>query len=245
MERAAERVLDDRPVSRYRHIFFDLDHTLWDFRTNSRATLKELYTELGLPEKGIADVEEFIGAYEEINTALWAQYASGGVDKDVLRVLRFRNTFLQFGVKDDKLARNIGHLYIERCPRRKVLMSGTIDMLEQLRGSADLHIITNGFQETQGTKLSCSGLVGYFDRVITSEQAGARKPDERIFRYALRKANATAEESVMIGDDVVADIQGARNAGMHQILYDPVGRHGGVKATHTVAHLRDLLLLLL
>lgn len=231
-------------MSSYRHIFFDLDHTLWDFRTNSRATLHELYAELGLWERGIVDVDEFIAAYEEINTALWAHYASGGVDKDVLRVLRFRNTFLQFGIKDDKLARHIGHLYIERCPRKKVLMPGAIDLLEQLRGSANLHIITNGFQETQSTKLSSSGLVGYFDRIITSEQAGARKPDNRIFRYALQKAKAGVEESVMIGDDVVADIQGARNAGMDQILYDPADRHVGVEATHTVADLRHLLLIL-
>lgn len=231
-------------MKRYRHIFFDLDHTLWDFRANSRATLSELHSEFRLLEHGITDPEEFTAAYEEINTALWAQYAAGGLGKDVLRVLRFRNALLQFGVRDDKLARTIGHAYVERCPRRKALVPGAIELLDHLRGKSMMHIITNGFQETQHTKIKCSGLSGYFDVITTSEKAGARKPDERIFRYALKKARASAAESLMIGDDVVADIQGARAAGLEQVLYDPQGRHGSVEATHTVGHLNELLVLL-
>ncbi|MFZ1686857.1 MAG: YjjG family noncanonical pyrimidine nucleotidase [Flavobacteriales bacterium] len=244
MEHTAQRVLDDRPVKRYAHIFFDLDHTLWDFRANSRATLNELFLELDLPGSGIVDAEDFITVYEGINAALWARYSSGSVDKDVLRVLRFRNTLLQFGVKDDKLARSLGHLYIERCPRRTALVPGALDLLDHLRGRSALHIITNGFQETQHTKLACSGLVDHFDAIVTSERAGARKPDERIFRYALNKAGARAEDSLMIGDDVEADIVGARSAGLHQVLFDPENRHGEVEATHTIAHLSELLPLL-
>lgn len=244
MERGVERVLEDRPVKRYRHVFFDLDHTLWDFRANSRETLNELFAELHLGTRGVADVAEFIGAYEEINAVLWAQYSVGSMDKEVLRVLRFRNTLLQFGVKDDKLARTIGHLYIERCPLKKGLVPGAIDLLDHLRGKSMLHIITNGFHETQHTKLASSGLLGYFHNIITSEKAGARKPDPRIFRYALNKARAIAEDSVMIGDDPTTDIAGARNAGMHTVLYDPEGRHAQVETTRTVAKLRDLLSLL-
>lgn len=229
---------------RYRHLFFDLDHTLWDFRTNSRATLQELYAELELPTYGLPDKSEFITAYEEINAALWAQYSVNGMDKEVLRILRFRNTLLQFGVKNDKLARTIGDLYIERCPRRTALMPGALEVLDHLHGKCALHIITNGFQETQHTKLNSSGLVGYFDCIITSEKAGARKPEPRIFRYALNKARASASESAMIGDDVKADIHGARSAGMDQLLFDPDGRHADAEATHRLTHLDELLPLL-
>ena len=143
-------------MKRYRHLFFDLDHTLWDFRTNSRDTLRELFHEHDFPGKGIADVHEFIDAYEEINAELWRSYSAGSMDKEVLRVLRFRNALLQSGVKDDKLARAVGDAYIERCPRKQALMPGALEVLDRLRERFVLHIITNGFQETQHTKLRSS-----------------------------------------------------------------------------------------
>ncbi len=229
---------------RYRHLFFDLDHTLWDFRTNSRATLEELHAELELAFHGLPDKSEFIAAYEEINAALWAQYAVNGMDKEVLRVLRFRNTLLQFGVKNDKLVRTMSHLYIERCPQRTALMPGALEVLEHVKGKCTLHIITNGFQETQHIKLKSSGLVSYFDCIVTSEKAGARKPEPRIFQYALNKARAAASESAMIGDDVKADIHGARSAGMDQLLFDPDDKHVGVEATNRLRRLNELIPLL-
>lgn len=231
-------------MKRYKHLFFDLDHTLWDFRTNSRDTLTDLFHEHDFPSRGIDDVHEFIGAYEEINADLWRSYSAGSMDKDVLRVLRFRNALLQFGVKDDKLARAFGDAYIERCPRKQALMPGALEALEQLRDRFTLHIITNGFQETQHTKLRCSGLAEYFSATITSEQAQARKPDGRIFAYALKKARAGAEASIMIGDDLNADINGARNAGWDQVLFDPHGKHAGAEATHRINDLRELVGLL-
>jgi putative hydrolase of the HAD superfamily len=231
-------------VKRYRHLFFDLDHTLWDFRTNSRATLTELYHELDLPGHGVAAIEGFIEAYEEINAALWRGYSAGHVDKDVLRVLRFRTVLLQFGVKNDRLARSISEAYIERCPRKPGLMPGALELLGSLRPRFVLHIITNGFRETQHTKLQHSGLTGYFTTTVTSEQAGARKPDARIFSYALRHARAETGNSLMIGDDLTADIGGARNAGIDQVLFDPYDKHQGEEATHRVAHLSGLLSLL-
>ncbi len=229
---------------RYRHLFFDLDHTLWDFRTNSRATLEELHAELELASHGLPDKAEFIAVYEEINTALWAQYSVNGLDKEVMRVLRFRNTLLQFGVKNDRLARTMGHLYVDRCPKRTALMPGALEMLNHLHGKCALHIITNGFEEPQHIKLNSSGLIRYFDCIVTSERAGARKPESRIFRYALNRARASASESVMIGDDVKADILGARSAGMDQLLFDPDGRHVDAEATHRLTHLDELLPLL-
>lgn len=231
-------------MKRYRHLFFDLDHTLWDFRANSRDTLTEIFHEHDFPSRGIGDVHEFIDAYEAINAELWRGYSAGSMDKDVLRVLRFRNALLQFGVKDDKLARAVGDAYIERCPRKQALMPGAIEVLDQLRSRFALHIITNGFQETQHTKLRCSGLAGYFNATITSEQAQARKPDGRIFAYALKKAKAGAESSIMIGDDLNADINGARNAGWDQVLFDPHDKHTGAESTHRIGDLRELLDLL-
>ncbi len=201
-------------MKRYKHLFFDLDHTLWDFRTNSRVVLRGLHVELGLAERGVANADELIEEYEVINAGLWERYEAGTIDKDVMRVLRFRNTLLRFGVKDDRLATRLGDEYLDRTPRMSGVHEGAHELLSDLRPHYGLHIITNGFEETQRTKLESSGLRQRVDHVITSERAGARKPDQRIFEFALRKVKTSAEESLMIGDSISADMGGARAVGM-------------------------------
>ncbi|HNE81114.1 MAG TPA: hypothetical protein PKX39_11085, partial [Flavobacteriales bacterium] len=113
----------------YRHLFFDLDHTLWDFRTNSRTVLRELYSELDMAGAGIPDAGAMIEVYEEINADLWKRMEDGRIGKEVMRVLRFRNTLLRFGVKDDRLARVLGEEYLERTPRMSGLFPGTLQVL--------------------------------------------------------------------------------------------------------------------
>ena len=119
-------------VKRYRHLFFDLDHTLWDFRTNSRAVLHALYLELDLAGHGIPDAPALIEVYEEINAGLWQRMERGLLDKEVMRVLRFRNTLLRFGVRDARLAASLGDLYLERTPRMSGLFPGTLELLREL-----------------------------------------------------------------------------------------------------------------
>lgn len=226
-------------MSRYRHIFFDLDHTLWDFTANSRATLAELHADGGLEAMGVTGAQAFIEVYEEVNQALWQRYEAGRLHRDVLRVLRFRNTLLHFGVRNDKLAAWLGTTYLERCPVKPGLMPGARELLADLRGRYELHIITNGFAEVQATKLEHSGIADHFGAVITSEQAGARKPDPRIFAHALRKARATAEESLMIGDSVQADMVGARAAGWDHAHFTAEAEADPL-ATYRVAHMDEL-----
>ncbi len=208
-------------MKRYRHLFFDLDHTLWDFRTNSRAVLRDLFNDLELAAHGVPDAAALIEVYEEINESLWKRMENGTLDKHVMRVLRFRNTLLRFGVKDEPLARTMGDEYLDRTPRMNGLFPGTIEFLLELRPMYGMHIITNGFELTQATKLKSSGLHGLFDHVITSESAGAGKPDQRIFSRALKLAKADPAESLMIGDSVTADMDGARAAGMDQAHFHP------------------------
>ncbi len=234
-----ERILDLRTVRRYRHIFFDLDHTLWDFRTNSRATLEELYHDEALLTLGVTDANAFIEVYEEVNGVLWARYESGRLHRDVLRVLRFRDTLLRFGVRDEKTAVRLGRAYLERCPKRPALMPGARELLESLRPLHRLHIITNGFDEVQRVKLESSGIAHLFAAVVTSERAGARKPDPRIFHRALRDADAAVCESLMVGDNPEADMAGARSVGLDHAHFtaatdpDPL-------ATYRVASMAEL-----
>lgn len=205
----------------YRHLFFDLDHTLWDFRTNSRAVLRELHAELDLAGVGIPDAEAMIETYEEINAGLWRRMENGTMDKHVMRVLRFRNTLLHFGVKDERLARTMGDAYLDRTPRMGGLFPGTLELLRDLRPHYGLHIITNGFEDTQQVKLQRSGLHGLFGHVITSEKAGVAKPDPRIFLRAMNLAKSVPAESLMIGDSITADMAGARSVGMDQVHFHP------------------------
>jgi len=231
-------------MDRYAHLFFDLDHTLWDFETNSRATLRELHTAEKLEDLGIPDVLEFIDAYEEINQALWQRYENGSLHKDVLRVLRFRNTLLRFGLKNEALAVRLGRVYIAQCPLRPALMPGALELLNDLQRRYRLHIITNGFDEVQRVKITSSGIQDHFHVVLTSEMAGARKPDPRIFASALKRAKAQANESLMIGDSVRADIEGARGAGWDQAHFAPTGTLDQ-QATYTLRKLDDLRAILL
>jgi putative hydrolase of the HAD superfamily len=226
-------------VKRYIHLFFDLDHTLWDFRTNSRAVLRDLFNELDLGERGVPDPDALIDVYEEINAGLWKRMENGTLDKHVMRVLRFRNTLLRFGVKDEPIAKVMGDEYLERTPRMTGLFPGTLEFLHELRRSYGLHIITNGFELTQATKLKSSGLTGLFDHVITSEGAGAGKPDQRIFAKALKLAKADPAGSLMIGDSITADMDGARAAGMDQAHFHP-HEEGDPLATYRIRNIEEL-----
>lgn len=231
-------------MNHYRHLFFDLDHTLWDFETNSRETLRELHRLERLADKGVPDAAGFIDAYEEVNQGLWRRYENGHIDRNVLRVLRFRNTLLRFGVKDEVLAGRLGDDYLAMTPRRTALMPGARELLTDLGTHYRIHIITNGFHEVQLEKITNSGLDHHFGLVLSSEMAGAKKPDPRIFRAALDRTKASADESLMIGDSVAADMEGARGVGWDHAHFAPNGG-GDEQATYLLRRLDDLRAILL
>jgi putative hydrolase of the HAD superfamily len=232
------------PVSRYRHIFFDLDHTLWDFEANSRATLRELYVEEDLASAGVPDADGLIEVYEEVNKAMWAQLGAGRMTKEVLRVLRFRTTLLRFGIHNAKLTDRMGHAYLERCPHKRILMPGAAALLRDLHPHYRLYIITNGFDEVQHVKLSSSGIASYFTHVLTSEKVGAHKPDPRMFSEALRISKATAMESLMVGDNAGTDMLGARNAQWDHVHLAKHAEQDPL-ATHRIERLDELRAILL
>lgn len=205
----------------YQHIFFDLDRTLWDFEKNSEATLNEIFENFQLYKKGVANASQFIAIYKEINHRMWEDYRKGIIRKDQLRGGRFLETLKHFKAEDRELSERIGDYYVEESPKKTALFEGTVDVLEYLHSKYILHIITNGFEEVQHIKLHHSGLAKYFNVVVTSEQAGCKKPDQEIFDYALRMAGTVTHDALMIGDDLEIDILGAKNAGIDQIYFNP------------------------
>lgn len=204
-----------------KHIFFDMDDTIWDFEKNSERVLQKLFAEQKLDEKLQNDFNTYFLAYKKKNNELWQLYNNKKITKDELRKRRFHETFLQFGYNNFDLSYFISEAYIEQSPYGTELKKGAIDLLEKLNGEYKLHIITNGFKEVQHTKIEQCGLQKYFDLIIISEDIGYNKPDVRIFREAENLGNTKKEECLMIGDNFNTDITGAKNAGWQSIWYNP------------------------
>ncbi|MDB5197753.1 MAG: noncanonical pyrimidine nucleotidase, YjjG family [Flaviaesturariibacter sp.] len=226
---------------KYNHLFFDLDHTLWDFDANARATLEQLHLDLQLPEKGIHDFELFYQNYLGHNERLWDKYRRGQVRQDELRLKRMWLTLLDFKIADEDLSRQLSELFLQLLPTRTILFPDTIAVLEYLRDkSYQMHLITNGFEHTQHSKLQSSGLAPFFKEVITSEGSNSLKPQALIFDYAMELANAGVAESIMIGDNLEVDIAGAMGVGMDQVHVNFNGAPQDITPTYTVTHLSQL-----
>lgn len=204
-----------------KHLFFDLDRTLWDFERNSHETLEELFMEFELAQRLNTGAEDFIENYKRINEELWGRYRVGAISKEDLRKTRWRATFAHFCYENDELGRAIGDAYIARCPRKNKVFPNTYEVLTALKSRYSLHIITNGFKEVQFIKLAEAKLADYFDVVVISEELGVKKPDSKVFLHALELASARADESVMIGDDLAVDCHGAIAVGMKAVWFNP------------------------
>jgi putative hydrolase of the HAD superfamily len=203
---------------KYKHLFFDLDHTIWDFEANSRESLEELYHSMKLQEKGVNDFDLFHKNYLVHNEKLWDRYRNGVVKVDELRWKRMWLALLDFKIADETLAREMGVIFLDLLPTRKILFPYTIEILDYLvNKNYNLHLITNGFEKTQHSKLKNSGLDKYFRVVITSEASNSLKPHKEIFDFAFQKTGAAQNESIMIGDTIEVDILGAVNAGIDQV----------------------------
>jgi putative hydrolase of the HAD superfamily len=226
---------------KYKHLFFDLDHTLWDFDANCRATLEQLHIDLDLVNKGIHDFDLFYKNYLGHNEKLWGRYRNGYIKQEELRIKRMWLTLLDFKIADEDLARQLSELFLQLLPTRTILFPDTIEILEYLEKKGyQLHIITNGFEKTQHNKLNTSGLEGYFKEVITSEGSNSLKPQKEIFDFAMEKAGTTAAESLMIGDALDVDILGAMNAGMDQVHVNYNDLPQDLEPTYTIRALREL-----
>ena len=210
-----------KPPKIYRHLFIDLDKTLWDFDSNSRETFAEIFSHHQLQQRGITDLDRFLGIYNHFNEMLWTIYRQNGIRKEALNIRRFEMTLQEFGIIDPALAAMIAEDYILLSPKKTILFPYTQDALTYLGKKYPLHLITNGFEEVQQPKLDASDLRRHFTTVTTSEEAGVKKPEEGIFRLALQKAKAEAGESLMIGDDLQVDMEGARKLGMDTLYFNP------------------------
>ncbi|MDG4716928.1 YjjG family noncanonical pyrimidine nucleotidase [Winogradskyella marincola] len=200
-----------------KHVFFDLDHTLWDFDKNSALTFKKIFELNSLD----INLSTFLEAYEPINFKYWKLYREEQVTKEALRYGRLKDAFDAIKVEvEDDVINHLSDAYIDYLTTFNHLFDGTIDILDYLRDKYQLHIITNGFEEAQERKMHNANIREYFETITNSEMVGVKKPNPKIFNFALDSAKASPEQSVMIGDSLEADIEGAHNIGMETIYFD-------------------------
>ena len=228
----------------YKCVFFDLDHTLWDYETNSEESLRELYDLFELERIGAKPFDHFYQGFARINTEIWDQYDRGLIQKDVIRNDRFHRVFQHAGITNYNLSLNFSEQYIKESPKKKNLVPHAKDVLDYLHPKYSLYIITNGFEEIQGTKMESSGITNYFKGVVTSARAGSKKPQKEIFEFALRENGFACSDSIMIGDNLLTDIAGARNANVDTVYYNPLKVKHSDPVTHEISSLRELISIL-
>ena len=198
-------------------VFFDLDHTLWDFEKNSALTVGKILTH---NEVDIA-LSDFLAVYVPANLAFWKLYREDKITKEQLRYQRLKSVFdkLELAVSDEMIYK-LSDEYIQYLSSYNHLFPNTIEILEYLKPKYKLHIITNGFQEIQDTKMRNSNIDGYFEQIINSEMAGVKKPNPIIFQLALDRAKTASKNAIMIGDSLEADILGAKALGFHVLHFN-------------------------
>ncbi len=223
----------------YKHIFFDLDRTLWDFDSNSRAALIDIFNKHSL-DQYFESPDIFIHTYHKHNNLLWERYRNGNIKKELLRSLRFELTLRDVKITNPELAREIGEDYLHLSTEKTILFPHTHEILTYLNEKYPLYILTNGFRETQFSKMKNCDLSKYFHTVFTSETIGYNKPHPKIFHWAMSSVNGRKEDCLMIGDDFEVDILGARSCGIDGVFFNPEKIIMDVKPVYEIESLIDL-----
>ena len=214
------------PVKQYTTILFDLDHTLWDYEKNSLESLQQLHSKYDLYGYGGITFTSFLSTFQKVNRGLWDSYNMKIIDRAYIKEHRFRRILESFEIDNSSVAQKLSVEYIELCPQKTHLMPYALDALNYLSSKYKLFLLTNGFDDVQTIKLNTSKISNFFDGMVTSETCGHRKPATEIFEYTLEQAQSKAEKAIMIGDNLMADIRGARNASLDTVFYNPLkSRH--------------------
>ncbi len=224
-----------------KHLFFDLDHTLWDFDANAYDCLSEIHESFGLGANDIA-LEDLYQTFTRINKELWTKLELNEIEHDAIRKFRFKNSLEALGlVAGTKMSEAMNRAFLDLLPTKKKLIDGCMEVLETLKPKYQLHILSNGFHKIQKKKLANSGIQSYFTKVITNDIADSRKPDAGIFEFALKKTHARSEDSLMIGDSHLADIMGAKNMGWDTVHFDQKDNPEELLSTIKITKLSQLL----
>jgi putative hydrolase of the HAD superfamily len=232
--------LKNQLLKNYKHIFFDLDHTLWDFEKNTTEAIEEIYKIFHFSNWSTFTFNDFIKAFHEVNNYLWDKFNHGLIDRLELRNSRFKMVLGKLGVREHDIPKGIGEKYLELAPVKHSVIPFTHEILDYLKPKYRLHIISNGFDDIQHKKLKASNIHHYFEQIVTSDSSGHRKPQKGIFEFAMDEAGANRENSIMIGDNIDTDIIGAQNASMDHVFFNPNNIKHSLKVTFEIDSLREI-----
>lgn len=228
----------------YKHLFFDLDHTLWDFDRNSAESIAEIYSTYHLSDLGVPSADVFAEQFIIINRKLWREYDLDLIGHEYIREHRFPLVMKALGIEDTSSCADMNTEYLRLLPRKAHLTDSAREILDYLQGRYRMHIITNGFADIQAVKMASAEIAHYFEEVVTTQSADAKKPNPRIFDFALQASGAAVSESLMLGDNYEADILGAKAVGLDTVFYNPKGDLVDDPATHDIRHWRELMAIL-
>ena len=227
-------------MKKYQHLFFDLDHTLWDFDRNTSEAIREIYRIFDFEKWIFFTFDDFMRIFNEVNNYLWDKFNHGLIDRIELRNTRFNLILNKLGVDQREIPQGIGEKYLELAPVKQNVIPYAHEILEYLKPNYKLHIISNGFDDVQHSKLRASKIHEYFDIIVTSDSSGHRKPQKGIFEFAMKRADATLDNSIMIGDNIDTDIMGAQNASMDHVFFNPGKTQHSLNVTFEIDSLQDL-----
>lgn len=226
---------------KYKHLFFDLDHTIWDFDRNQILTLKKLFKDYRL-EKYFKTFDNFFSRYKPINSRLWKDYQYGRISQKALKTGRFYQTFRSVGLDDISLSEKFAEEFVKINSTQTNVIPYAFDLLNYLKQKDyHLYIITNGFRETQISKLEKSGLAPYFEKTFISEDIGVHKPHPLFFEHSLKGANAAKDDSLVIGDSLENDIKGARDYGVDHVFFNPEKKPHNENVFKEISSLKELM----
>jgi putative hydrolase of the HAD superfamily len=225
---------------KYKHLFFDLDHTLWDYEKNTEEAVREIYDLFNL-SKWSFTLEEFTRYFHETNNFLWDRFNHCLIGREELRNDRFKIILGNLGLKAEDVPEEIADAYLNVAPSKSSVMPYTYEVLDYLAPKYKLHIISNGFDDVQHRKLKAANIFHYFDQIITSDNSGYRKPQKEIFDYAMNSADASRVDSLFVGDNLDTDITGAQNAQMDHIFYNPAKKQHPFKVTYEIESLEEIM----
>jgi len=227
-------------IVKYKFLFFDLDHTLWDYHANATEALNQLYIKYKLGDY-FESPDELISRFNQHNDNLWEDYRQGKIKKEELRHKRFRDTFCEKGFKNNVLTMEISDLYMEITPRLNTLFPNAIDTLKYLADRGyDMYILTNGFLKTQEIKMENVGIDKYFIKIFSSDELGINKPHKEFFHWVISSLHASKKDCIMIGDDEKVDVGGAKNYGIDAVWFNSLNEDQSEKAIHTISDLVQL-----
>ncbi len=232
--------MDKGQLKTYKHIYFDLDRTLWDYDNNSREALSEIINNHNLISE-IKNFEQFWDSFVTNNEKVWEMFTKGLINKDVFRVKRFELVLNDFGINNPQLAGLLNQEFLKLGPTKTLLVNGAIDILTYLKNQKyHLYVLTNGFTNIQNLKMKSSSILRFFDKVFTVDNTGSSKPNRKMFERAVKSVNAKKTECLMIGDELNTDILGAQNFGIDQVYFNPDNINHDLKPTYEIASLYEL-----